>query len=348
MRRSTFALSHTESHHLLSQSKWATVALLNAQGHPQLKTMHVIWLDGIAYMHGSPKGERAESPDGAAQLQVEDVVASIPSYFTHPERACPATTFYRSVQVRGQLARVHDIARKAQVLNVLMTYNQPEGGYRPINHADRMYTNAIEQLDVLSMTPTEVVGKAKLGQQLKVEAAQRLLDNLWRRGQSGDLRAMSLIVDHHPQALTLYPVELSKIPNARVVFCPDQTQRHQIAELCATGYWRTGEAFSEIMGSWQNSDATVAIFDNDVLIGCARAVSDWHQQAWIYDVIVAPQWQCHGVGGRLMSIMLDHPTVRGCPRVLLGTRDAQAFYHTLGFEIIEPAQRGISHMMLSR
>lgn len=348
MRRPKFALTDAESHHLLYQSRWANVAMLNAMGQPQLKTMHVIWIDGIGYMHGSPKGERAQSPTGPAQLQVEDVVASIPSYFTHPERACPATTFYRSVQVRGLLDRVHDIERKAQVLGVLMTHNQPEGGYRPIDHADRMYTNAIEQLDVLSITPTEIVGKAKLGQQLKVEAAQRLLDNLWRRGLPGDLRAMSMIVRHHPAALKQYPVELPGIPNAHVVFCPEPDQYARIARLCATGYWRTSDTLSEIINSWQHSDATIAIFDGDALIGCARAVSDWHQRAWIYDVIVAPAWRRCGVGAQLMSIMLDHPAVRKCPRVLLGTRDAQPFYQTLGFEAVELASRGISQMMLSR
>ena len=348
MRRPQFALTAAESHQLLTQSLWANVAMLNEHGQPQLKTMHVVWLDGVAYMHGSPKGERARSPEGAVQLQVEDVVASIPSYFTHPERACPATTFYRSVQVRGHLARVHDVERKAQVLGALMTHNQPEGGYRPIDHADRMYKNAIEQLDVLSITPTEVVGKAKLGQQLKVDAAQRLLEHLWRRGQPGDLRAMSLIAQHHPGALAIFPVCLPKIPNARVVFCPDQAQYMRIAELCATGYWRAGDALGEVIGSWQNSDATVAIFDGDVLVGCARAVSDWHQRAWIYDVIVAPKWRRHGVGAQLMSILLAHPAVRGCSRVLLGTRDAQPFYQTLGFEIIDASRRGISQMILSR
>ncbi len=48
-------------------------------------------------------------------------------------------------------------------------------------------------------------------------------------------------------------------------------------------------------------------------------------------MIVAPSWRGRRLGDAVLRLLLDHPAVRGCRFVHLGTRDAQGFYARLGF-----------------
>lgn len=62
--------------------------------------------------------------------------------------------------------------------------------------------------------------------------------------------------------------------------------------------------------------------------------------------MVAPAWRGRGLGKALIRLLLDHPAVRGARRVLLGTRDAQAFYRGFGFA--ERGARSSVEMVLER
>lgn len=85
------------------------------------------------------------------------------------------------------------------------------------------------------------------------------------------------------------------------------------------------------------------------LIGWAMAISDYGKRAWIYDVMVLPAQRGRGVGEDIMRALLDHPGLRGCQQVRLGTRDAQRFYARLGFEALgaSSAPSSITQMMRS-
>src|SRR4051812_10447077 len=77
------------------------MATTNAAGAPILRVVHGV-VDGDAlYFHGAPAGEKMEALGREAVISVEEVVAEIPSWFADPERACPATTYYESVQLHG-------------------------------------------------------------------------------------------------------------------------------------------------------------------------------------------------------------------------------------------------------
>lgn len=340
MRRPQFELDHQQTMALLTQSTWSHVAMTNAQGDPIIRAMHLVWVDGRPFMHGAPKGERHDSVPSAVTVSVEEVIASIPSYFTHPERACPATTFYRSAQLHGTLYRVEDDVLKARVLQALMEHNQPEGRYRPITTDDSMYRNAVRQLDVLGIQPSRVYGKAKLGQQLKPDKAQALLENLWCRGLPSDADAIEHIIDAYPERLVPPCLALHAPATSgwRMRASLNHAQRIEAAALTRDEYWNAQITPSALEDAWHHSDATVGIFDQaDTLIACARAVSDFGKRAWIYDVLVHPNMRGLGLGQRMMQTLLDHPNLRQCGQVLLGTRDAQTFYAQLGFEDVAPA-----------
>src|SRR6185369_2208507 len=114
---------------LLGRARAVHVATTSASGEPIFRTLDFGIMGDRLVFHGAPVGEKIEALGRPAVVSVEEIVASIPSYFVDPERACPATTLYRSVQVHGTLDEVTDPADKARALEALMHKQQPEGGY---------------------------------------------------------------------------------------------------------------------------------------------------------------------------------------------------------------------------
>ncbi len=76
------------------------------------------------------------------------------------------------------------------------------------------------------------------------------------------------------------------------------------------------------------------------------------KRAWIYDVAVAPGLRRGELGGAVMRLLLEHPSLRDARRVHLATRDAEAFYARLGFvDARTPEVRGSfssTEMVLAR
>lgn len=83
----------------------------------------------------------------------------------------------------------------------------------------------------------------------------------------------------------------------------------------------------------------------------ARAISDGSKYAWVYDVMVAPNWQGRGIGKTLMRLLLGHPRVRDSMAVFLSTRDAQDLYAKFGFldrALLPPKPYPSTEMILRR
>ena len=111
---------------LLAKANIVHVASSTAEGEPVLRAMHAVVVDDWVLFHAAPAGEKMDVLGRRAVVSAEEFVASIPSYFVDPERACPATTFYRSVQVHGTIDRIDDALTKAKMLAALMAKHQPE------------------------------------------------------------------------------------------------------------------------------------------------------------------------------------------------------------------------------
>ncbi|MCP4500147.1 MAG: GNAT family N-acetyltransferase [Deltaproteobacteria bacterium] len=88
------------------------------------------------------------------------------------------------------------------------------------------------------------------------------------------------------------------------------------------------------------SSAWVGLLDESgKLVGSARAISDGAKRAWVYDVIVEPSSRGLGLGTCLMNFLLEHPALRDCQQILLGTKDARLFYERLGFKVFDSQRR---------
>lgn len=58
--------------------------------------------------------------------------------------------------------------------------------------------------------------------------------------------------------------------------------------------------------AFENSHTVVFVFDNGILIGFGRAISDGVYQAAIYDVAVLPEYQGKGIGKIIVNNILKH------------------------------------------
>jgi ribosomal protein S18 acetylase RimI-like enzyme len=85
--------------------------------------------------------------------------------------------------------------------------------------------------------------------------------------------------------------------------------------------------------TFENSQVTVFVFDDDILIGFGRAISDGAKQAAIYDVAVQPEYQGKGIGKMIMESIMER--LPGCNILLYANPGKEDFYKQLGFSILK-------------
>jgi len=308
------------------------VASVGPDGEPLLRPLLGVLLDGDPCFHGGPRGAKGGLAGREAVVSVHETLATIPSYFVDPRRACPATTWYRSVQVRGRLEEIEDAEERAEVLRRLMVRFQPEGGYVPIAPEHPLYRNAIRGLMILRLRSREVVGRIKIGANRSPEERSRILEGLWRRGEPGDVEAVGEVLRLAPGLPT--PAFLEAPEGTELLPCPAV---HDDAVAGATAllegqYWNVGCPSSVIAEAHAQADAWIAARDEGGrIVGTARAISDGAKHAWIYGVAVDRAWRGRGLGRAIMELLMDHPRLRRTEWIHLSTKDAQGFYEGLGF-----------------
>ena len=79
-----------------------------------------------------------------------------------------------------------------------------------------------------------------------------------------------------------------------------------------------------------NSTIVISAWDNDLLVGCVRVLSDKMFRSVIYDLAVLPKYQGNGIGKELVKKCREQfPNSEW----LVGTTNERAsFYEKLGFE----------------
>ena len=183
---------------LFARAPAVRFASADAEGRPVLRTLSAVVLEGRLCFHGADDGEKLGLVGRPAVASYDEVVAQVPSYWVHPELACPASTYYLSVQAEGIVTRVDDRARKARILSALMARFQPEGGFLPITADAPRYAKVLDALLVAELVPARVSCKHKLGQHRSLAQIERVLAGLWQRGATGDLAAMRRVREAHP------------------------------------------------------------------------------------------------------------------------------------------------------
>jgi len=347
MRREIFRMERARAVELFRRAPYVHLATTTAAGTPVLRTLHGVVVGDWLCFHGAPAGEKLESIGREAVVSCEEMVAEIPSWFSDPERACPATTYYESAQAHGMLEAVGDAAEKGRALQALMERFQPEGRHVPIAHDHPLYKKAVEGILIVRVSLERLDGKSKMGQNRKPEELARILELLWRRGRAGDVEAIERIRLANPD-LPL-PDLLRGPGGTTLTVAPSAADAAVCARLLEGTYWTLGLTQERIAAAHLGPGAWILARDPRGEIVCtARALADGAKHAWVYDVITRPDWRRRGLAARVMETLLDHPLVRGTTCVRLNTRDAQPLYARFGFQLIHSDDTGRHTMMLSR
>jgi predicted FMN-binding regulatory protein PaiB len=122
-------------------------------------------------------------------FEVDEVLATIPSYWVHPESAVAATAYHRTVIFEATAVVSEDDEAIAAQQRRLMAQHQPEGGFRHVAPQDPLYKGAIATIAAVTLTITACRPKFKLGQNRRVEERRRVIAELRKRGRPGDARA---------------------------------------------------------------------------------------------------------------------------------------------------------------
>jgi nitroimidazol reductase NimA-like FMN-containing flavoprotein (pyridoxamine 5'-phosphate oxidase superfamily) len=164
--------------------------ILTPDGWPRAVAVNFCAVGERIYFHGALAGEKhaaVAAGDARVGFMMYLPYSMIPSYWSAPGHACPATQFFKSVEVKGRCTVVADPAEKAVALTALMQKYQPEAGYDPIDPADRRYARAVADVGVYRIDPESWSGKVKFGQNEPSRLRRRFVAELRARGLPLDL-----------------------------------------------------------------------------------------------------------------------------------------------------------------
>ena len=162
----------------LSEESTGRISSIDKEGFPQIIPMNFVFLDNSVYMHSHIRGEKIENikRNSKVGFEIDRNLEFLPSYFSDPDDASLADTLYISVVMKGEAILVEDKEEKVLALNGLMKKYQPEGRYTPM----REDMDVLDATAVIKVTPKEMNGKYKIGQNMskeeKIELATKILD----------------------------------------------------------------------------------------------------------------------------------------------------------------------------
>jgi N-acetylglutamate synthase-like GNAT family acetyltransferase len=106
----------------------------------------------------------------------------------------------------------------------------------------------------------------------------------------------------------------------------------QLQELLSrSAFWAADRRVEDLQVAIDRSEPVVSAWDEDKLIGFARATSDGIYRAGIWDVAIDPDYQRLGLGRKLVETVLAHPYMQRVERIYLFTTHHQRFYEQIGF-----------------
>jgi nitroimidazol reductase NimA-like FMN-containing flavoprotein (pyridoxamine 5'-phosphate oxidase superfamily) len=178
---------------LLKSADYGTLALC-LENKPYSLPINFIQIGDLIYFHGSARGRKMKilKSNKFASFSVVKAYSLIPSYFSSIDKlACPATQFFKSIVIDGEIEFVEDFKEKSMVLSSLMKKLQPEGGYKPFS--DELYKKPVGATTIYKLIPTSQEVKFKFGEKLTKERFDMIVTHLQNRATSLDLETVEMM-----------------------------------------------------------------------------------------------------------------------------------------------------------
>ncbi len=201
MRRKEFEIvDETEIDLFLADMSLGFLGTVGEDGWPQVTPLNYIYHQGSIYFHGSKIGKKMNDIRNSNQVTftVAKQYGVIPSYFSDVNLACPASTFYKSVIIKGYAVIVDDINEKASVFSSLMNKLQPEGKFAPIDPSNSDYFKNLQAVALVKIKLVERVAKFKFGQHLNEARFEKIITGLEERQEPLDHEIIALMKKYYP------------------------------------------------------------------------------------------------------------------------------------------------------
>ncbi|MDQ0252704.1 ribosomal protein S18 acetylase RimI-like enzyme [Evansella vedderi] len=102
----------------------------------------------------------------------------------------------------------------------------------------------------------------------------------------------------------------------------------------ASGIKRPSDDLPRLRSMLDHADITLTAWDNNQLVGIARAITDYSYCCYLSDLAVDSIYQQEGIGKRLVD-MLREQIGEEVTLILLASPTAMEYYPKLGFEKID-------------
>lgn len=204
MRRKEFSMTEDrrEVEAFLLEMTHGYLGTIRPDGWPGVTPLNYVYENETVYFHGSKIGEKiaAIAADPRVTFTVAQEYAIIPSYYTDPVMACPASTYFKSVVITGHARLVDNLEEKATALASFMRKLQPEGGYKAIAADDKDYISRLKGVCVVRIDADSMSAKFKFGQNLKEETRSHVMQMLAERNRPLDAETAALMRQYCPHA----------------------------------------------------------------------------------------------------------------------------------------------------
>ncbi|XPV69379.1 MAG: pyridoxamine 5'-phosphate oxidase family protein [Halarcobacter sp.] len=178
---------------VLNNAEYGTLALCDNNKPYSLPINFVEYNDEI-YFHGSKKGRKMDilKNNQFASFSVVESYSMIQSYFSSNDGlACPATHFFKSIIIDGEIKFIENYDEKVQALSELMKKLQKEGKYKPLS--DEVYQKSIDATTIYKLVPNKIKAKFKFGQHLNQDRFNMIIKHLEERGNKKDILTIKLM-----------------------------------------------------------------------------------------------------------------------------------------------------------
>jgi ribosomal protein S18 acetylase RimI-like enzyme len=99
-----------------------------------------------------------------------------------------------------------------------------------------------------------------------------------------------------------------------------------------SAFWAIDRRIEDLQIAIDRSEPVVSAWDDNKLVGFARATSDGVYRATIWDVVIDADYQGLGLGRKLVETVLAHPVMSRVESIYLSTTHQAGFYERMGFE----------------
>jgi nitroimidazol reductase NimA-like FMN-containing flavoprotein (pyridoxamine 5'-phosphate oxidase superfamily) len=189
-----FEITNKETiNEVLNNIEYGTLAICS-QNKPYSLPINFVEINNDIYFHGSKKGRKIDilKDNQYASFSVVESYSIVQSYFSSNDKlACPATQFYKSIIIDGEIKFVENYDEKVKVLSELMKKLQKEGKYKPLSQ--KIYQKAINSTTIYKLIPSDIKAKFKFGQHLNKERFDMIIKHLKQRGDKKDISTIELM-----------------------------------------------------------------------------------------------------------------------------------------------------------